>query len=119
MDDSVTQVTQSFGNPVLTHTFITFTLVNPELVRAAAQAVIAAEPEITSYDTILGDGDCGLTLKAAAAGICLRGMWRDVALHMVHPKRAGFLFPSFKNSHSGKPAAVSRAVWRANPTGLG
>ncbi|ORY92044.1 dhal domain-containing protein [Syncephalastrum racemosum] len=43
--------------------------VNPDLVRAAAQAVIAAEPEITSYDTILGDGDCGLTLKAAAAAI--------------------------------------------------
>lgn len=40
----------------------------------ATQAVIAAEPKITEYDTILGDGDCGQTLKTAALGkqsICL------------------------------------------------
>ncbi|KAI9010369.1 Dak1 domain-containing protein [Phycomyces nitens] len=46
---------------------------NPELVKAAilaaARAVIEAEPEITSLDTILGDGDCGHTLKAAATAI--------------------------------------------------
>ena len=28
-----------------------------------------AEPEITRYDTIAGDGDCGLCLKAMAEGI--------------------------------------------------
>lgn len=31
--------------------------------------MIAAEPEITRYDTIAGDGDAGLTLKAGAQGI--------------------------------------------------
>ncbi|KAI8140813.1 Dak1 domain-containing protein [Fennellomyces sp. T-0311] len=47
--------------------------VNPQsmtkAIRAAAQSVIEAEPEVTSYDTILGDGDCGTTLKNAATAI--------------------------------------------------
>lgn len=32
-------------------------------IKAAAGALIDAEPEITKMDTIAGDGDCGLTLK--------------------------------------------------------
>jgi dihydroxyacetone kinase len=35
----------------------------------AAHALIAAEPVITRYDTIAGDGDCGATLKAGAEGV--------------------------------------------------
>jgi triose/dihydroxyacetone kinase / FAD-AMP lyase (cyclizing) len=31
-------------------------------------AVIAAEPEITRYDDIVGDGDCGTTMKRGAEG---------------------------------------------------
>jgi dihydroxyacetone kinase len=31
-------------------------------------AIIAAEPEITKYDDIVGDGDCGTTLKRGAEG---------------------------------------------------
>ncbi|KAG2233203.1 Dak1 domain-containing protein [Thamnidium elegans] len=46
---------------------------NPKVVeaaiRGAAKAVIEAEARITSYDTILGDGDCGQTLKTAALAI--------------------------------------------------
>jgi len=38
-------------------------------VFSACRAVIASEPEITRYDTIAGDGDCGLTLKSGATGI--------------------------------------------------
>ncbi|KAA1074340.1 Dihydroxyacetone kinase 2 [Puccinia graminis f. sp. tritici] len=38
-------------------------------VQSACQALISAEPEITKYDTIAGDGDCGLTLKSGAEGI--------------------------------------------------
>ncbi|BGO99319.1 hypothetical protein NBRC10513v2_000424 [Rhodotorula toruloides] len=38
-------------------------------LEAALKSVIAAEPEITRYDTIAGDGDAGLTLKAGAEGI--------------------------------------------------
>ncbi|KAI8910296.1 putative dihydroxyacetone kinase [Gorgonomyces haynaldii] len=37
-----------------------------EPLEAALKSVIAAEPEITRLDTILGDGDCGLTLAHGA-----------------------------------------------------
>ncbi len=36
---------------------------------AALRSVISAEPEITRFDTLAGDGDAGLTLKAGAEGI--------------------------------------------------
>ncbi|RYP07068.1 hypothetical protein DL764_002759 [Monosporascus ibericus] len=32
------------------------------------QAVIEAEPEVTKYDTVVGDGDCGIGLKRGAEG---------------------------------------------------
>lgn len=38
-------------------------------VTAACETVSKAEPEITRYDTIAGDGDCGTCLKAMADGI--------------------------------------------------
>lgn len=39
-----------------------------DAVTRACKALIAAEPEITQMDSIAGDGDCGLTLKAGALG---------------------------------------------------
>ncbi|KIW04690.1 dihydroxyacetone kinase [Verruconis gallopava] len=35
----------------------------------AMNAVIAAEPEVTRYDQIVGDGDCGTTLKRGAEAV--------------------------------------------------
>ncbi|RIA89087.1 Dak1 domain-containing protein [Glomus cerebriforme] len=47
--------------------------VNPQLfesaIKAACDALIQAEPEITKYDTIVGDGDCGTTLKYGATDV--------------------------------------------------
>ncbi|KAK9688622.1 hypothetical protein K7432_014351 [Basidiobolus ranarum] len=36
---------------------------------SACEAAIKEEPKITDYDTIWGDGDCGLTLKGGASAI--------------------------------------------------
>jgi triose/dihydroxyacetone kinase / FAD-AMP lyase (cyclizing) len=36
---------------------------------SAVRAVIAAEPDITKYDTVLGDGDCGIGLRRGAEGV--------------------------------------------------
>lgn len=33
------------------------------------ERVIAAEPDVTKYDTVVGDGDCGIGLKRGAEGI--------------------------------------------------
>jgi len=38
------------------------------VVTTAVEGVIAAEAEITHYDTIVGDGDCGIGLKRGAEG---------------------------------------------------
>lgn len=38
------------------------------ILASGLQAVIAAEPEVTRYDTVVGDGDCGIGLKRGAQG---------------------------------------------------
>ncbi|KAK5122058.1 hypothetical protein LTR85_004304 [Meristemomyces frigidus] len=38
-------------------------------LKQALERVIKAEPEITRYDTVVGDGDCGIGLKRGAEGI--------------------------------------------------
>ena len=40
-----------------------------QTITKACQALRHAEPEITRMDSIAGDGDCGLTLKAGAEGL--------------------------------------------------
>lgn len=37
-------------------------------VTGALESVIAAEPTVTKYDTLVGDGDCGEALKRGAGG---------------------------------------------------
>ena len=48
-------------------------LVNPQTMKNALQSgikrVIDAEGDVTKYDTIVGDGDCGVGLKRGAEGI--------------------------------------------------
>ncbi|KAK5119082.1 hypothetical protein LTR62_000293 [Meristemomyces frigidus] len=38
-------------------------------LKLALERVIKAEPEITHYDTVVGDGDCGIGLKRGAEGV--------------------------------------------------
>ncbi|KAK6438857.1 dihydroxyacetone kinase Dak1 [Oleoguttula sp. CCFEE 5521] len=38
-------------------------------LNAALDRVIKAEPDITRYDTVVGDGDCGIGLKRGAEGV--------------------------------------------------
>ncbi|RAK99481.1 putative dihydroxyacetone kinase (DakA) [Aspergillus ibericus CBS 121593] len=40
-----------------------------KVLGTALQRVIAAEPEVTRYDTIVGDGDCGVGLKRGAEAV--------------------------------------------------
>ena len=40
-----------------------------QAIAGACKALTKAEPEITRMDSIAGDGDCGLTLKAGAEGL--------------------------------------------------
>ena len=38
-------------------------------IKRACEALRAAEPELTRFDTVAGDGDCGLTLKTGAEAV--------------------------------------------------
>ncbi|KAF2767671.1 dihydroxyacetone kinase [Teratosphaeria nubilosa] len=38
-------------------------------LKSALERVIKSEPEITRYDTVVGDGDCGIGLKRGAEGV--------------------------------------------------
>ncbi|KAJ7675427.1 hypothetical protein B0H17DRAFT_1080731 [Mycena rosella] len=40
-----------------------------KVMRHGAEAVLASEPDLTRWDTIVGDGDCGETCAAGAQGI--------------------------------------------------
>lgn len=40
-----------------------------KMLRTACEAVDAAEPDLTKWDTIMGDGDCGLTLQTGARAL--------------------------------------------------
>ncbi|KID87575.1 dihydroxyacetone kinase [Metarhizium guizhouense ARSEF 977] len=40
-----------------------------ERLELALERVIAAEPEVTRYDTVVGDGDCGIGLKRGAEAV--------------------------------------------------
>jgi dihydroxyacetone kinase len=37
-----------------------------KMLRTACAALVAAEPDLTRWDTVMGDGDCGETLKTGA-----------------------------------------------------
>jgi dihydroxyacetone kinase len=37
-------------------------------LKTALNRVIDVEPDVTRYDTIVGDGDCGIGLKRGAEG---------------------------------------------------
>ena len=53
------------------------------LVRAAVEKLAEAEPLLTKYDTIVGDGDCGMTMKRGASEILRR--FEDGRLSTEHP----------------------------------
>ncbi|KAH6856367.1 Dak1 domain-containing protein [Chaetomium sp. MPI-CAGE-AT-0009] len=39
------------------------------MLRGAAEDLIKAEPDLTKWDTVMGDGDCGLTLETGAKAL--------------------------------------------------
>ena len=39
------------------------------MITSACHAIIAAEPDLTRWDTVMGDGDCGETLKTGATSM--------------------------------------------------
>ncbi|KXJ94991.1 Dak1 domain-domain-containing protein [Microdochium bolleyi] len=96
-----------------------------KMLRSACKAVIDAEPDLTKWDTVMGDGDCGLTLETGAKallaavdnGLTKAGSVGDVLLELeeiVEGKMGGTLggilgifFVSLRNSLLDEVAKAS------------
>ena len=94
-------------------------------------SIIAAEPDVTRYDTVVGDGDCGIGLKrgaeAIAAHIKLSPLSNDVVLSVAGivpvvenemDGTSGALYAIFLNSlvaalRSQPQGEASARVWAA------
>jgi len=78
----------------------------------ALNQVITAEPDITQYDTIVGDGDCGVGLKRGAEGKHLPG-----SLDVNHVR---ILLNKFSNSENvGTIRAHGRCAFVPRPHNTG
>lgn len=105
---------------------------DPAVFRAALEhglrRVIAAEPEITQYDTVVGDGDCGTGMKRGAEAVLERlaatppsgDLVADVAaivpvVEMAMDGTSGALYAIFLNAlvHAlrGSSSTSSSAAW--------
>eukprot|EP00978_Attheya_sp_CCMP212_P012442 scaffold31070_cov46-Attheya_sp.AAC.5 len=79
-----------------------FAAMATDAIRAAAQVLIDNEPLLTKYDTIVGDGDCGLTMKRG--GVELLTRLDAGALPMEHPS---LLFTSVADAVSASMGGTS------------
>lgn len=83
-------------------------------LKHALQKVIEAEPEVTRYDTVVGDGDCGIGLKRGAEGIVKEldsgkeqkdaALWLDSIISVVENTMdgtSGALYAIFLNALAG------------------
>ncbi|KAI1805413.1 dihydroxyacetone kinase [Daldinia bambusicola] len=95
------------------------------------RAIIAAEPEVTRYDTVVGDGDCGIGLKRGAEAVLShikeKPATGDVVVDLAHivtivenamDGTSGALFAIFLNAlvHSLRtlaPGDASPQIWAA------
>lgn len=57
-----------------------------DTLTSGLQAVVAVEPEVTRYDTVVGDGDCGIGLKRGAEGKWIT-IWTKLR-KLIHRSRA-------------------------------
>ncbi|KAH6613007.1 dihydroxyacetone kinase [Boeremia exigua] len=99
-------------------------------LRAGLESVVASESEITRYDSIVGDGDCGTTLKRGAQGILnlletlpltdvvslLTSITSSIESNM--DGTSGALYAIFLNnltryfkSHAHEPTTVNSGFW--------
>lgn len=103
-------------------------------LQSALKSLIVAEPQVTKFDTIVGDGDCGLCLKTGAEAVLkhLESVSSSGQLDMVHLVRnialviessmdgtSGALYAIFVNAlasglqgqASSQKTAVTPQIW--------
>lgn len=85
-------------------------------LKAGLDKVIAAEPEVTKYDTIVGDGDCGIGLKRGAEYVL-----KDLAKGDLPTDAVAFvnrIVPVVENHMDGTSGAIYAIFLNALAAGL-
>ncbi|KAF1735295.1 Dihydroxyacetone kinase 1 [Beauveria bassiana] len=86
---------------------------------AALKNVIAAEPDVTRYDTVVGDGDCGIGLKRGAEGDLVVDVASIVpVVENTMDGTSGALYAIFLNAlvhalRTRSPGEASPQLWAA------
>ncbi|KAL3779586.1 hypothetical protein ACHAW5_005419 [Stephanodiscus triporus] len=101
VDDEATTTSASSSppSPVLIDDFAG---VARAVLRRCAGALIDAEPTLTRYDTIVGDGDCGITMERGAREVLRR--LEGGALRVDHPS---WLFSDLADAVSASMGGTS------------
>ena len=85
-----------------------------EITKAICENIIVAEPMLTNYDMICGDGDCGIVMKAGASKVLL-----DLELNSTVNDSATFcdnIATSISASMGGTSGALLEIFFRAMGT---
>jgi dihydroxyacetone kinase len=69
LPDPATDAITALAQPPCGAALVMFPTTAPSILTATLQALAEAEPLLTKYDTIVGDGDCGTTMKRGATYI--------------------------------------------------
>ena len=99
---------------------LTTTIVDPaqakKVLEAGLQRLIAAETEVTKFDTIVGDGDCGTGLKRGAEAIL--DMLKHTELSSDAVLAIGQIIQTVENSMDGTSGALYAIFLNALAYGL-
>ncbi|KAF8585100.1 Dak1-domain-containing protein [Ramaria rubella] len=87
------------------------------VVRTVAQAVLRAESQLTHYDTVCGDGDCGTTFAAGAKAL-LRGIEASTISFGNGVSTALSLARTFENNMGGTSGALFAIYFTSLSYGL-
>lgn len=80
-----------------------------EILRLICLKIIEIEPELTKYDSICGDGDCGLVMKAGAVSV-LKDLTDNKDISGKVSEDSAMLFDLIANSISNSMGGTSGAL---------
>ncbi|KIJ53501.1 hypothetical protein M422DRAFT_58449 [Sphaerobolus stellatus SS14] len=78
-------------------------------IKSACEAVFSVEDELTRYDTVCGDGDCGATFAAGAKGILKSLRTPDLPLH--NPASAALAIAKICENNMGGTSGALFAIF--------
>lgn len=116
-DKPPTQISEASGDKDVANKPSSLTIDPNQATKAlknGLESLIAAEPDVTRYDTVVGDGDCGIGLKRGAEAILssLDSSQNDAALYLDK------IISTVENTMDGTSGAIYAIFLNALAHGL-